>query len=114
MPLLVNEGKVEEKLKSIRSSDYLSFCYGQLLDHEGALCIFGHDLGTQDQHLVDAIRQSRVTTLAIGVSGRSEGFVQQQKRRYAELFEGMDVTLRFFASRTHTLGNPALSVPVER
>lgn len=112
VPLFVNEGKVEEKLKTIRSSDYLSFCYEQLLGHQGALCVFGHDLGTQDSHLVDAIREAQVTTLAIGVSGRSEGFIQQQKRRYAGLFEGM--TLRFFASRTHPLGNPALAVPVER
>ncbi|MGS8556542.1 DUF4917 family protein, partial [Salmonella enterica subsp. enterica serovar Soahanina] len=39
VPLFVSEGKVEEKLKTIRSSDYLSFCYEQLLGHEGALCI---------------------------------------------------------------------------
>jgi len=114
VPLFVSEGKVEEKLKTIRSSDYLSFCYEQLLNHEGALCIFGHHLGPQDSHLVQAIRQARVKTLAISVFGRSEGFIQQQKRRYAGLFEGMDVQLRFFDARTHALGNPALSVPVER
>jgi len=114
VPLFVSEGKVEEKLKTIRSSDYLSFCYEQLLNHEGALCIFGHHLGAQDTHLVQAIRQARITTLAISVAGRSAGFIQQQKRRYAELFEGMDVELRFFDARTHALGKPALSVPVER
>ena len=114
VPLFINEGKVEEKLKTIRSSDYLSFCYEQLLSHEGALCIFGHDLGPQDKHVVDAIRQARPTTLAISVSGRSEGFIRQQKRRYSEMFEGTGVELRFFAARTHALGNPALSVPVER
>ncbi|MFC6337274.1 DUF4917 family protein [Pseudomonas sp. CCM 7891] len=114
VPLFVSEGKVEEKLKTIRSSDYLSFCYEQLLNHEGALCIFGHDLGPQDTHLVQAIRQARVKTLAISVFGRSEAFIRQQKRRYAGLFEGMDVQLRFFAARSHALGNPALSVPVER
>lgn len=114
VPLFINEGKVEEKLKTIRSSDYLSFCYEQLLTHEGALCIFGHDLGPQDKHVVDAIRQARPTTLAISVSGRSEGFIRQQKRRYSELFEGSGVALKFFAARTHPLGDPALSVPVER
>jgi len=114
VPLFINEGKVEEKLKTIRSSDYLSFCYEQLLTHEGALCIFGHDLGSQDKHLVDAIRQANVTTLAISVSGRSDGFIRQQKRRYSELFDGSGVALKFFAARTHPLGDPALSVPVER
>ena len=114
VPLFVSEGKVEEKLKTIRSSDYLSFCYEQLLTHKGALCIFGHDLGPQDKHLVDAIRQARPTTLAISVSGRSDGFIRQQKRRYSELFDGSGAQLKFFAARTHPLGDPALSVPVER
>lgn len=113
VPLFVNEGPSGEKLKSIRSSDYLSFCYEQLLEQDGALCIFGHHLGEQDSHLVEAIRQSKIKSLAISVSGRSEGFIQQQKRRYAGLFEGMDIDLRFFAARTHALGNPALSIPVE-
>ena len=114
VPLFVSEGKVEEKLKTIRSSDYLSFCYEQLLGHEGALCIFGHDLGAQDKHLVDAIRQARPSTLAISVSGRSDGFIRQQKRRYSQLFDGCGAQLKFFAARTHPLGDPALSVPVER
>ena len=87
-PLFVTEGPSADKLKTIRSSDYLSFCYEQLLTHKGALCIFGHDLGPQDKHLVDAIRQARPTTLAISVSGRSDGFIRQQKRRYSELFDG--------------------------
>ncbi|MGK9415003.1 DUF4917 family protein [Pseudomonas cedrina] len=114
VPLFVSEGKVEEKLKTIRSSDYLSFCYEQLLNHKGALCIFGHGLGPQDAHLVDAIRQARPSTLAISVSGRSDGFIRQQKRRYSELFDGTGTELRFYAARTHALGNSALSVPVER
>ncbi len=63
---------------------------------------------------MDAIRQARVTTLAIAVSGRSDGFIRQQKRRYSQLFDGSSVALRFFAARSHALGHPALSVPVER
>jgi hypothetical protein len=47
------------------------------------------------------------------VSGRSDGFIRQQKRRYSEMFEGAGVELKFFAARTHPLGNSALSVPVE-
>ena len=113
VPLFINEGPSSEKLKSIRSSDYLSFCYEQLLGQAGALCIFGHHLSEQDGHLVEAIRRSQIKTLAISVFGRSDGFIQQQKRRYAALFEGMEVELRFFAARSHALGKPALSVPVE-
>ncbi|MGC5702802.1 DUF4917 family protein [Pseudomonas sp. NFXW11] len=114
VPLFVSEGPVAEKLKTIRSSDYLSFCYQQLLDHQGALCIFGHNLGPQDQHLVQAIRQSASSTLAISIYPRSAAFIQHQKRHYAKLFDGLDLELRFFDAKTHALGQPALAVPVER
>ncbi|WP_428480462.1 DUF4917 family protein, partial [Pseudomonas protegens] len=63
-------------------------CYQQLLDHSGALCIFGHNLGPQDSHLVQAIRQSATQTLAISIYPRSAAFIQHQKRHYAKLFEG--------------------------
>ena len=33
VPLFINEGPSTDKLKTIRSSDYLSFCYDQLLSH---------------------------------------------------------------------------------
>jgi len=114
VPLLVSEGPVTDKLKTIRGSDYLSFCYQQLLSHSDALCIFGHNLGPQDSHLVQAIRQAGAKTLAISIYPRSAAFIQHQKRHYTKLFEGMDVTLRFFDSKSHALGSPELSVPVER
>lgn len=114
VPLFVSEGPLADKLKTIRSSDYLSFCYQQLLDHQGALCLFGHNLGPQDAHLVQAIRQCGAGTLAISIYPRSPAFVQHQKRHYAKLFDGLEMSLRFFDSRTHALGDPALSVPVER
>jgi len=114
VPLFVTEGPLADKLKTIRSSDYLSFCYEQLLGHDDALCIFGHNLGPQDNHLVQAIRQSGSKTLAISIHPRSKAFIQHQKRHYATLLDGMDVTLRFFDAKSHALGNPKLSVPVER
>lgn len=54
VPLFVSESSSDDKRKSIRQSDYLSFCHEQLMAHKDALCIFGHSLGEQDQHLIDA------------------------------------------------------------
>ncbi len=113
VPLFVNEGSSEDKLKTIRSSDYLSFCYDQLLQQHDALCIFGHSLGKQDAHLVHALRQAKPKTLAISIYPRSAAFIQSQKRHYAKLFADTGVALRFFDSKTHALGSPSLSVPVE-
>ncbi|MDL5595732.1 DUF4917 family protein [Bacillus subtilis] len=113
VPLFVNEGPSADKLKTIRSSDYLSFCYDQLLAHGDSLCIFGHALGEQDSHIVRALRLAKPKTVAISIYPRSAAFIQHQKRHYAKVFEGTGAELRFFDSKSHALGNPKLSVPVE-
>ncbi|WP_454834136.1 DUF4917 family protein [Pseudomonas lini] len=113
VPLFVTEGPTQDKLKTIRSSDYLSFCYDQLLGHGDGLCIFGHALGEQDSHIIHALRQAKPKTAAISIYPRSKAFIQHQKRHYTKVFEGTGVELRFFDSKTHALGNPKLAVPVE-
>jgi hypothetical protein len=114
VPLFVCEGSSEEKLKVIRGSDYLSFCNTQLARHEGALCVFGHALGKQDRHIVDAVREAKPASIAISVLPRSESFIQHQKRHYSALFEDLEVDLKFFDAKTHPLGAAGFSVPVEK
>ncbi|MCP1420621.1 hypothetical protein J3D47_004864 [Pseudomonas laurylsulfativorans] len=113
VPLFVNEGPSADKLKTIRSSDYLSFCYEQLLGHGQALCIFGHALGEQDSHIIHALRLAKPQVVAISIYPRSKAFIQHQKRHYAKVFAGTGVELRFFDSKSHALGGPKLAVPVE-
>ena len=113
VPLFVSEGNAQDKLKAIRHSDYLSYCYGQLAGHPDALCIFGHNLGEQDRHIVQALRDAQIKTLAISIYPRSQAFIQHQKRHYTQLFEGRDVTLRFFDAKSHPLGDPQLQVNPE-
>ena len=113
VPLFVTEGPSADKLKTIRSSDYLSFCYEQLLGHGDSLCIFGHALAEQDAHIVRALRLAKPKTVAISIYPRSAAFVQHQKRHYAQVFDGTGAELRFFDAKTHALGSPKLSVPVE-
>ena len=68
VPLFVTEGPTQDKLKTIRSSDYLSFCYDQLLGHGDGLCIFGHALGEQDSHIIHALRQAKPKTCLLYTS----------------------------------------------
>jgi hypothetical protein len=114
VPLFVCEGRSSDKMKIIRGSDYLSFCHAQLAQHQGSLCIFGHALGKQDRHILDAVLQARPKTLAISILPRSEAFIQHQKRHYSALFEGQNIELNFYNAKTHPLGNPELAVPVAR
>ncbi|WP_338526786.1 DUF4917 family protein [Pseudomonas batumici] len=113
VPLFVSEGNTQDKLKAIRHSDYLSYCYGQLAGHQDALCIFGHNLGEQDRHIVQALLDARIKTLAISIYPRSQAFIQHQKRHFSQLFEGREVTLRFFDAKSHPLGSPQLRVDPE-
>ncbi|MFJ3482191.1 DUF4917 family protein [Pseudomonas sp. NPDC090202] len=114
VPLFVCEGRSDDKMKIIRGSDYLSFCHSQLAQHDDALCIFGHALGKQDRHIVQAIIEARPKRLAISVYPRSEAFIQHQKRHYSALFEGQDIELTFFDATSHPLGAADLAVPVAR
>ena len=113
VPLFVSEGSSDDKRKSIRYCDYLSFCHEQLMTHKDALCLFGHSLSEQDQHLINALRQAPLKTLCISIYPRSEAFIRFQKNHYAALFADKKLTLRFYNSKTHPLGSSKHSVPVE-
>ena len=81
--------------------------------HKDALCIFGHSLGEQDQHLIDALRQAPLKTVCISIYPRSEAFIRFQKNHYTALFADKNLTLRFYNAKTHPLGYPQHSVPLE-
>ncbi|WP_213875107.1 DUF4917 family protein [Pseudomonas sp. dw_358] len=112
VPLFVSEGPSEDKLRSIRHNDYLSWCHGELARHVGGLCLFGHKLNAEDAHIIDALRQARPEYLAIGIFPLSDAWVISQKRHYATLFEGLGVEIAFFDATSHPLGLPELNVPV--
>src|SRR3546814_8301389 len=89
VPLFVNEGPSQDKLKTIRSSDYLSFCYDQLLHHGDNLCLFGHALGEQDSHIVHALRQAAPKTMAISIYPRSQAFIQHRSEEHTSALQSL-------------------------
>jgi len=54
-PLVVSE----DKLRSIRRSDFLSFAYRELAEFSQPLVIFGHGLGQSDQHIIGPSTRTR-------------------------------------------------------
>lgn len=113
VPLFVNEGASADKLRGIRGSDYLSHGLGALAAHQGPLCLFGHQLGSQDDHVVAALRQAPIERMAVGIFPLSDPWITSQKQRYQQLL-GDRVQLVFFDATTHPLGAPALLVPQEK
>ncbi|BBH47818.1 DUF4917 family protein [Pseudomonas sp. KU43P] len=113
VPLFVNEDRSEEKLRAIRSSDYLGWCLGQLAQESQGLCLFGQHLDKSDQHLLEAIRQARPAHLSIAIRPLGEASVLNQKRHFVERFADLKATeLHFFDASSHPLGQAELAVEV--
>ncbi len=71
-PLVVAEGQSPDKMRKIESSSYLSQAYRKFKNIQGHLFIYGHSLGDQDDHIMDAIihaEKLRLNHLWIGLYG---------------------------------------------
>lgn len=103
-PLFITEGRSDQKMRKIRSNDYLSFCYEQLKKIRGNLIIYGHSLSEEyDKHIVDAINQnSELKKIAIGIYPNQSGLeideIEASMRRRFEFKE-----IIFFNSLSHPL-----------
>lgn len=71
-PMFVAEGTSENKLKKISRSPYLSSARKSLSAISGALCIYGFSFGESDEHILDCIRTSNVTLVAISLYGPAD------------------------------------------
>ena len=109
VPLFVSEGAAEDKMRSIQTSDYLSFAFREFSLDKGPLVIFGQGLGESDKHIVDAMKRSAGRTIAISLRPGSPEDIVAAKGRFYSVLPGAD--LRFFDSTTHPLGAPSLVVP---
>ncbi|MEG0969439.1 MAG: DUF4917 family protein, partial [Pseudomonas sp.] len=76
----------DDKLRAIRASDYLTWCYGELAGQREGLCVFGHHLDQADRHLVRAIKQASPAHVAIGIVPVSEAAIVSQKQHFARVF----------------------------
>ena len=107
-PLMVSEGTSAQKMGIIRRSEYLSFALRQLVADTSNIVIFGADFGSQDDHVVAAIRAGRRRNIAVSVlPGSNDDNIATMARYTAKL---PDQDLWFFDSRTHPLGDPGLTV----
>lgn len=105
-PLFVSEGSAEEKLASIRKSDYLTFVFSCLRQDAGPLVVFGHSLGETDRHIVDAIGAHADRPIAVSI--RAEGNIRQKKAALVKALPNAE--LSFFDAATHPLGSADLRI----
>lgn len=107
-PLFVTEGDSGQKKQAIARSDYLSFAYQRFANFGGPLVVFGHRLGSQDEHLVEAIRswirtagKFRRVALAISIHAQEPDEIIVEKNRIAKSLDGASIT--FFDAGTFPL-----------
>jgi hypothetical protein len=106
-PLFISEGQSADKMKSIRRSDYLSFCYDKLIYDDNALVTFGHSLSNSDSHIVDAIR-SRMREMAVALLSSDGAEIIAEKTGINKAMQSRRV--RYFNAATHPLGSSNLKI----
>jgi hypothetical protein len=83
-PLVVTEGSSAQKIAKIEHSAYLSGSYRSLGNIGGHLIIFGHGLGQNDDHILEAIVRSKVLRISVSVHGNPKSRRNQQLQRRAQ------------------------------
>lgn len=83
-PIFVSEGTSQQKKAKIIHNAYLNHCYKSLSKISGDLIIFGTMLKTNDDHIRDALKHSKIKNIYIGVSSIAaiddfESFVEELK-----------------------------------
>lgn len=73
VPIFISEGTSEQKVKSIRSSYYLSTVYKEVLSsNRETLTIFGWGMGEHDMHIMRQMKGSGINRIAVSVCGQNQ------------------------------------------
>ncbi len=103
-PLLVTEGSSRAKLHEIEANAYLAYVYEKLKEKSGPLVVFGHSLGEQDQHLIDAINVNPRRPVAISLRDAGPREVREERHRIIGVLAAEERDVQFFDAATHPLG----------
>jgi len=106
-PLIVAEGSPDDKKKVIYSHRYLTFAFEQLGKVRDPLVIFGSNLGSSDEHIVQEL-VPKGRRIAVSIRGGGDEASKTMARMQYVLAEAGEVI--FFSADSHPLGNPALTV----
>jgi len=110
VPLVVTEGRWQDKLKVIRQSEYLRFAFEEFRDAPQPVVLFGTSLET-DGHLVEVVKSWGDVRLAVSVFGQDDAQRIAYCGRIRSLFP--NACLVFYDATTHPLGTSDLRVPLD-
>ncbi len=107
-PLLISEASARDKLRGIEGNDYLAHVYDQFKEQEGPLVVFGHSLGDQDRHLIDAINEHPDRPVAVSMVQRGKKELREQQSAIWGKLHTEEVV--FYDASTHPLGASKLTI----
>jgi hypothetical protein len=100
IPLFVSEGTSDQKIHSIQNSHYLHTIYREVLPDLGdSLVIYGWGLGEHDLHIINRIRVSGVSRIAVSVYGRDQVYCRRVHQILLDAF-GSGIDIEFFDSQS--------------
>jgi hypothetical protein len=105
-PLLITEGSPRDKLRAIKGNDYLAHVYEALERQAKPLLVFGHALGEQDRHLIDAINANPDRPVAVSMVARDRHALRERQADVWGKLKAEEVY--FFDAATHPLGDRRL------
>jgi hypothetical protein len=107
-PLIVTEAAASDKLKKIKGSDYLSYCWKVLAERDCPIVVFGHSLSGQDAHLIDALNEHPGRPVAVALRKSTRAATRKEQHRIAGSLAARHVY--FFDASTHPLGAKELTI----
>lgn len=112
--LFVSGASADDKMRTIRSSDYLNFAYRSLLDTAHNVVVFGASLDPTDQHIVEALKQHPQRDIAVSIhvpASADVHHVPDEMDRIQKLLRPVAAErIHFFDAATFPLGSPDLSL----
>jgi hypothetical protein len=100
MPLFVSEGRSQQKISSIHSSNYLSTVYWEVLGGQrSSLVIYGWGVAEQDHHLLERMKGSGIEKVAVSVHNGDQDYIFKVENTLRRYF-GQKFELSFFDSNS--------------
>lgn len=98
-PLFVSEGTTQQKKGAIRRSGYLNTVYNEVLSElDDNIVVFGWRMSDQDQHIIEAIAQSKPSSIAISTLTNDNGSPSKEleKKIRTSFNNGSSMDIKFF------------------
>lgn len=102
LPIFVAEGSSQEKMKKIKSNEYLLYCYRALEANNDVIFIYGHSAEEKDEHIYRAIFRSAAKHIYFGIHKPTANKIQAKDGLLAKYQKssGSKIGYTFFNSES--------------